>query len=108
MRDPQCAAPNPELPKVVAHDLTRDAATAMEADLRAKMVEGQTLGILVIVAEYESAHDCSDPDTCVECAEITLHFCKEVLRLAEKEAGERGGRILRENLEVDNLDDNQD
>ena len=76
-------------PKVVAHNLSREAAGRLEALLSNDSVEGQPTGWVPYVCEYKEPHANTEPDNCLECEEIALEHCKHLLYLIEQEKAKR-------------------
>lgn len=84
--------PAPALPKVVAHNLTRDEAEQFEAQLASGLVEGHSTGVVPCMWEYEEPHAHTDPSNCLQCEELVLHHCKHLLSLLEQEKQKRAAR----------------
>jgi hypothetical protein len=85
---------DPDLPKVVAHNLTREAAGRKENEFRSL----GSVGVAAIIWEYDTLHPAGEPEGCPECAEIVLEHCRHFLKVAKKEIARRGEQILQENL----------
>jgi hypothetical protein len=79
--------------KVLAHNLSRDAAEQLRVQLSDSSVEGHSVGIAPYVWEYEEPHARTDPVNCLECAEIALEHYKEVVRLLVRERARRAGGV---------------
>ncbi len=93
------AAPPPTLPKVIAHNLSRRAAEQMQREFGAgSTAGGEAIGVSVFLWEYDAPHAATDPGECTECPEIVLEHVKYVLSSLEKEAANRGLKILQENF----------
>jgi len=83
------AVGEPAPPKVVAHNLSREAAGRLVAQLSNDSVEGQPTGCAPYVWEYKEPHAETEPDNCLECEEIVLEHCKHLLHLLEQEKAKR-------------------
>lgn len=79
------------LPKAVAHNLSRDAAERLVAQLSNDGVEGRRIGCMPVAAEYTEAHAQTEPDNCMQCKELILEYCKRTLQVlqAKKQASTR-------------------
>jgi hypothetical protein len=62
----------PALPKVVAHNLTREAAERLEDQLSSDSVEGQPTGWMPFLREYAEPHVETELDNCLESKEISF------------------------------------
>lgn len=89
----------PVLPRVVAHNLSREAAEQMKRDLSpASSIEGESVGVSVFLWCDNATHSTSDPDQCPECAQVVAAHCRKMLAVLEEEAAKRGSRIIEEGL----------
>jgi hypothetical protein len=87
--------------RVIAHNLSREAAQAMEQSLHFphQTAIGEDFKMLVFIAEYETPHAASETNECEDCLEVLLAYHRQMLARYEKEAARRGGRILEDNLD---------
>jgi hypothetical protein len=85
---------DPDLPKVIAHNVTREAADRREIEFRSL----GSVGIAAAIWEYDTPHSGVGPEDCPECAEIVLEHNRYKLKLVNKEAARRGQRILQRNV----------
>lgn len=77
------------LPKVVSHNLSREAAESLAAELSNNYVGGQRLGCEPIVSEYYEAHADTGSENCTQCQELVVEYCRRVLKRLEDEKRRR-------------------
>jgi len=87
--------------RVIAHNLQREDAEAMKQSLhsQSETMAGEDFKFIAEIAEYDSAHAAPEADDCEDCMEMLLAYHSQMLALCEKQAANRGGRILKENLD---------
>jgi hypothetical protein len=85
---------DPELPKVVAHNLTREAAGRKESEFRSL----SSVGVAAAIWEYDTPHSEGEPEDCDGCTEIVLEHSRYKLKIVEQEAARRGQQILQKNM----------
>jgi hypothetical protein len=89
--------------RVIAHDLSREAAESIERDLRSSATfEEGGFRMLVFLAGYEEPHGAYDTSECPNCRDVLLAYHRKMVSVHEKEAARRGGKIIDENLGEDN------
>ncbi len=80
---------DPALPKVVAHNLSREDAEHLEAQLTADSIEAQPTGWAPFLLKYAEPHAQTEPSNCLECEEVVLEHCKHLLDLLQQEMARR-------------------
>jgi hypothetical protein len=85
---------DPDLPKAVAHNLSRDAAERKQNEFRSLA----SVGVATAIWEYDALHPADGAEGCPECDEIVLEHCRQMLKLGQQEAAKRGQQILETNM----------
>ncbi len=75
--------------KVLAHNLTHEAAESQAEEIQRQRVEGERVTLVCIMDGREPHEDC-DPEECDACPDLILAAHREGLEMIEREMLKRG------------------